>query len=69
MAEFTVRSLVKRIDSAEIELRELRTGSGYFDEDERRSRMRHIRRWLKEDRKRLYALLGARQPEVIRNDQ
>jgi len=60
-AEFAVRSLVKRINAAEIELREIQCATEDFaglDQDERRRRTRFLRRWLVEDRTKLRALLG-----------
>src|SRR5687768_12211827 len=63
MAEFRIRGLVKRIEKAELEIRELNARYGrfeYADADERRSRLREMRRWLAEDQARLRALLGAK---------
>lgn len=66
MSEFRIRALVRRIDAAELELRELlvRVGSDpFFDKDDkraRRTRRRVLRRWLAEDRARLGELLGAK---------
>lgn len=67
-AEFSIRGLVRRIDKAELELRELlapggiysRVGvSGYLGERERDQRAQALRDWLAQDQGRLRALLGA----------
>jgi hypothetical protein len=57
-AEYKLRSLSRRIDKLEIELRELKAGDGYYDDDERRLRIRSVRRWIKQDSAELRALLG-----------
>jgi len=57
-AEFQIRAIVRRLDTSERELRELKAGSGYYDDDERRQRMRAVRRWIKQDSAKLHALLG-----------
>lgn len=61
MAEFAIRGLVRRLDKAEIQLRETKAGgwSG-FDDDDRRARMRALRRWIKADSAKLRALLGVK---------
>lgn len=68
MAEFQIRGLVRRIDSAEMEIRELSPGGhltrigtrGYHDATERAQRLRALRRWLAEDQAKLRALLGVK---------
>ena len=57
-AEFRIRGIVRRIDRYEVELREVKTGTGYFDDDERRARLRALRRWIRNDTAQLRALLG-----------
>jgi hypothetical protein len=62
MAEFQIRGLVRRIDRAEIEVREL-TEKVRDREDYDRihwlRRLRVVRRWLADDQAKLRALLGA----------
>ncbi|MGE0583467.1 MAG: hypothetical protein AB7P31_15195 [Steroidobacteraceae bacterium] len=64
LAEFQIRSLVRRIDRAALELRELqaKARAQVFDSDERRRRVRVLRRWLVEDRAELARLVGAPAP-------
>ena len=59
LAEFQIRALLRRLDKAEIELRELKVGSVYSDDEESRLRMSALRRWIKQDGAKLRALLGA----------
>jgi len=62
LAEFQVRTLVRRVDKLEVEERELRAKCGrfeYLDEDERKAQLRTVRRWLAEDLTKLRVLLGA----------
>lgn len=58
-AEFTIRRLLNRIDRAELEQREIKAGGWAGDDDERRTRLNALRRWLKADEAKLRALLGA----------
>src|SRR3954453_9995626 len=62
MAEFQVRGLVKRIDQAELELRELLGADAgkfqHLDKYERDGRARLLKRRLAADRAKLLALLG-----------
>ena len=69
MAEFAIRGLVRRLDKAEIELRELKAESGLYDDDERRQRVRALRRWIKQDSAKLRALLGAKESNFATNNQ
>lgn len=67
LAEFRIRSLVRRIDRTEDELREVlaKCGRGqYLDATERTARARRLRRWLTEDEARLAALLGVKPAEA-----
>lgn len=62
MAEFRIRALVRRIERAELELREISVRDAMLDEDvrcARRSRRRVLRRWIRDDSVALRALLGA----------
>jgi hypothetical protein len=61
IAEFKIRALVRRIESQEIELREISVRDSTLDEydlAQRRTRRRALRRWLEEDRAALRELLG-----------
>jgi hypothetical protein len=51
---------LRRIDKAELELREVKVGTGNYDDYERRGRVRVLKRWLAQDSERLRVLLGAK---------
>lgn len=72
-AEFQIRTIVRRLDKLEIELRELKAGNGYYDDDERGNRMRNVRRWIKQDSAKLRALLGGNNqtasPEINKSEK
>jgi hypothetical protein len=58
-AEYRLRSLAKRIDSTELELRRLLAERpGFGNPDERRRRVRLLRKWIAEDTAKMHALLG-----------
>lgn len=67
LAEYEIRALVRRIDRAELELRELGNGGhharsghrGFLSPEERAARTRALHGWLAEDRARLRSLLGS----------
>lgn len=65
MAEFQIRALVRRLDNAEIELREVKAGTGYYDDAERRQRVRVLRRWIAADEARLRSLLGGNNQKSV----
>ena len=65
-AEHRIRALGRRIDKTEIALRELKAGSGFWSDDERRARLRMIKVWLAADYVELRALLGQTPVETIK---
>lgn len=71
-SEFAIRRVIARLDKAEVELRDVRAGSGsaiFLDQAERRSRARVLKRWIAEDRAKLRALLGAKESNSVANNQ
>ncbi len=59
MAEYRIRTLVRRIDRYEIARRDLLArGIDPFDDAGRQRRLRALRRWITEDTAALRGLLG-----------
>lgn len=69
MAEFKIRGLVRRLDKAEVELREIKAGAWYGEDEERAQRMRALRRWIKQDGAELRSLLGSNNQNLGANNQ
>jgi hypothetical protein len=62
LSEFRIRALTRRIDKAEVEIRELAERARdreAWDRDQWLRRLRALRRWLADDISALRALLGA----------
>jgi hypothetical protein len=68
LAAFQIRTIVRRVDRAELALRELKAGElgdyRHLDTDERRKVIALYRRWLAEDQAKLRALIGAGEPSA-----
>lgn len=62
LAEYRLRSLAKRIDAGEMQLRRLLAERGYGDPEERRRRVCQLRAWIAADTAKMRELLGAPVP-------